>query len=85
MIIGQQIVYVEHLKRWYSYFPANNIRVIQSERLYERAEEVFFELIEFLELPRDQIKRPLQFPVINEGTRKSEWLMGVLLAIDYLW
>jgi hypothetical protein len=56
-------VYVDPLKRWREYFPADRLLVVASEELYERPRDTLAQINRFLGLPGWQ---PAQFKPYNQ-------------------
>lgn len=44
-------LYLEQLKQWMKYFPAEQILILNSEQFYQHTAQVFERIIQFLELP----------------------------------
>jgi hypothetical protein len=62
-------LYEEQLERWYSVFPGSQIKIIQSELLFDSPAEVTERVLGFLGLPA--MSKP-QFPRHNQATNPME-------------
>ena len=77
----QRGVYVNQLERWFQYFPKESLQVIASEQFYQKPDQVYQEVTEFLGL--EPLKN-MDFKVHNAGgdyTRMDKGLRSRL--IDY--
>ena len=69
--------YVEQLKRWYKYFPKEQIMVIQSERFFKDTNTVFNEVLQFIGANPHKVHNPKaynRYPYkqpINPETREK--------------
>jgi len=69
-------LYAEQLKRWYKYFPKNQILIVDNEELNEKTSYVYDKVLNFLELPCFKLKhferyRKTEYSEMNVNTRKK--------------
>lgn len=57
-------IYVDQLKRWMQTIPRERFLILKSEEFYSNPGRVFFQVLDFLRLPR---AGPTSFPIHNEG------------------
>jgi len=60
--------YLEQVRSWRRFFPAERMLILESESFYEDTPRVFREVLEFLELPAWEAEA---FPKHNEGPRPA--------------
>ena len=56
--------YIEQLRRWFSFFPREQILILRSEDFFEKPRSIFKQVLRFLDLPEWE---PRDFPVYNNG------------------
>ncbi len=68
--------YIDQLKRWYKYFPKEQIKIIKSERFFTNTPDVMHELLNWLDVPiKDlspyEIHYNLDYPEMEESVREK--------------
>ncbi|MCA9913044.1 MAG: sulfotransferase domain-containing protein [Anaerolineae bacterium] len=66
--VGRSL-YVEQIKRWRQYFPAEQLLILRSEDLFSHFEQTYTKILDFLELPRVLLS---QFIAANRGTNRTQ-------------
>ena len=61
-------LYAEHLERWYKEFPRNQILVIQSEEFLKNTKKVYNQVLDFLDMPKFELKEYKKFQKSDEST-----------------
>ena len=54
--------YYEQLTKWYEIFPKDQFLILKSENFYENTESIYYELLDFLDIPRFTLNK---FEVYN--------------------
>ncbi len=60
-------IYVTKLKRWMSIFPKNQFLILKSEDFFNDPNKIYNQVLEFLELPKWQLK---EYKIIGAGVYK---------------
>jgi len=69
-------LYAEHLERWLKFFPRNQLLIIQSEEFLRDTTKVYNRVLEFLNMPKFELKEYKKFrksekSTMNPNTRKQ--------------
>lgn len=62
-------LYAEQLERWYRYFPADQILVLNSEEWFRNPAPLYREVLQFLGLP---LREPETYAKLNEGSYEEQ-------------
>ena len=62
-------IYVDKLKRWMEIFPKERFLILQSEEFFKNTSEVYKQVIEFLGLPKHELK---EYRQIGKAKYKQE-------------
>lgn len=68
-------IYVDQLKHWLKFFPRDQFLVIKSEDLFQSRQEIFSQVLEFLDLPawslpKTRVHNQLQYQEMSASTRE---------------
>lgn len=68
--------YIDQLKRWYEYFPKEQIKVIKSERFFASTPDVIDELLAWLDIPSEDLSPyyvhyDLDYPEMQNNIREK--------------